>query len=299
MSAFANSHSLAGPARHVCAAPGSSVNRDMAAPVRIMGILNVTPDSFSDGGRFHHLDAALSGARMMAGDGADVVDVGGESTRPGAQPVGLADELERVVPVIEAIASELSVSISIDTSKPGVMEAAVAAGATMINDVLALRADGAIETVRDLQVPVCLMHMQGLPRSMQNNPRYDDVVSEVREFLLGRIDACVSAGMDEKKIIIDPGFGFGKTLQHNLALLARLDVLVDTGVPVLVGLSRKSMIAAMLDRPMDSRVAASTALAMIAAQKGAAMVRVHDVAETADALNVAACVTAAGKHAAE
>ena len=299
MSAFANSHSLAGPVRHVSAAPGSSVIRGMAAPVRIMGILNVTPDSFSDGGRFHHLDAALSGARMMAGDGADVVDVGGESTRPGAQPVGLADELERVVPVIEAIASELSVSISIDTSKPGVMEAAVAAGATMINDVLALRADGAIETVRDLQVPVCLMHMQGLPRSMQNNPCYDDVVSEVREFLLGRIDACVSAGMDEDKIIIDPGFGFGKTLQHNLVLLARLDVLVDTGVPVLVGLSRKSMIAAMLNRPMDSRVAASTTLVMIAVQKGAAMVRVHDVAETADALNVAACVSAAGKHAAE
>ena len=271
----------------------------MAVPVRIMGILNVTPDSFSDGGRFHHLDAALSGARMMAGDGAHVVDVGGESTRPGAQPVGLADELERVVPVVEAIASELSISISIDTSKPGVMEAAVAAGATMINDVLALRTDGAVETARDLQVPVCLMHMQGSPRSMQNNPCYDDVVSEVREFLLGRIDACVSAGMDEKKIIIDPGFGFGKTLQHNLALLAHLDVLVDTGVPVLVGLSRKSMIAAMLDRPMDRRVAASAALAMIAAQKGAAMVRVHDVAETADALNVAACVTAAGKHAAE
>jgi dihydropteroate synthase len=288
MSAVANSHRPAGPARHTC-----------HPAVRIMGILNVTPDSFSDGGRFHHLDAALSGARMMAEDGADVVDVGGESTRPGAQPVGLADELERVVPVVEAIASELSVSISIDTSKPGVMEAAVAAGATMINDVLALRADGAMETVRDLQVPVCLMHMQGLPRSMQNNPCYDDVVSEVREFLLGRVDACVSAGVDEKRIIIDPGFGFGKTLQHNLALLAHLDVLVDTGVPVLVGLSRKSMIAAMLGRPMDRRAAASAALAMIAAQKGAAMVRVHDVAETADALNVAACVAAAGKHTAE
>lgn len=288
MSALADSHRPAGPARHTC-----------HPAVRIMGILNVTPDSFSDGGRFHHLDAALSGARMMAEDGADVVDVGGESTRPGAQPVGLADELERVVPVVEAIASELSVSISIDTSKPGVMEAAVAAGATMINDVLALRADGAMETVRDLQVPVCLMHMQGLPRSMQNNPCYDDVVSEVREFLLGRVDACVSAGVDEKRIIIDPGFGFGKTLQHNLALLAHLDVLVDTGVPVLVGLSRKSMIAAMLGRPMDRRAAASAALAMIAAQKGAAMVRVHDVAETADALNVAACVAAAGKHTAE
>ncbi len=275
------------------------MDRGVAVCVRIMGILNVTPDSFSDGGRFYHLDAALSGARMMAGDGADVVDVGGESTRPGAQPVSLADELERVVPVVEAIASELSVSISIDTSKPGVMEAAVAAGATMINDVLALRADGAIETVRDLRVPVCLMHMQGSPRSMQNNPYYDDVVSEVREFLLGRIDACVSAGMDEKKIIIDPGFGFGKTLQHNLALLAHLDVLVDTGVPVLVGLSRKSMIDAMLGRPMDRRVAASAALAMIAVQKGAAMVRVHDVAETADALNVAACIAAVGKHTAE
>ena len=288
MSAFADPHNLAEPARHTC-----------HPAVRIMGILNVTPDSFSDGGRFCHLDAALSGARTMAEDGAQVVDVGGESTRPGAQPVGLADELERVVPVVEAIASELSVSISIDTSKPGVMEAAVAAGATMINDVSALRAAGAMEMVRDLQVPVCLMHMQGLPRSMQNNPCYDDVVSEVREFLLGRVDACVSAGVDEKRIIIDPGFGFGKTLQHNLALLAHLDVLVDTGVPVLVGLSRKSMIAAMLGRPMDRRAAASAALAMIAAQKGAAMVRVHDVAETADALNVAACVAAAGKHTAE
>jgi len=264
-----------------------------------MGILNVTPDSFSDGGRFHHLDAALSGAREMLGDGADVIDVGGESVRPGAQPVAIVDELERVVPVVEAIESELSVSISIDTSKPQVMEAAVAAGAGMINDVMALRAEGAIETARDLQVPVCLMHMQGSPRSMQKNPRYDDVVSEVREFLLGRIDACVSAGMDENKLIIDPGFGFGKTLQHNLALLAHLDVLVDTGFPVLVGLSRKSMIAAMLGHPMDRRVAASAALAMIAVQKGAAMVRVHDVAETADALNVAACVAAAGKHAAE
>ncbi len=300
MSAFENSHDpAAGPAPHASDAPRLSVNRGMAAPVRIMGILNVTPDSFSDGGRFQHLDAALSGARMMAEDGAAIIDVGGESTRPGAQPVAIADELERVVPVVEAIESELSVSISIDTSKPEVMEAAVAAGATMINDVMALRAEGAIETVRDLQVPVCLMHMQGSPRSMQNNPRYDDVVSEVRDFLLGRIDACVSAGMDENKLIIDPGFGFGKTLQHNLALLAHLDVLVDTGFPVLVGLSRKSMIAAMLGNPMDSRVAASAALALVAVQNGAAMVRVHDVADTADALNVAACVAAAGEHAAE
>jgi dihydropteroate synthase len=260
-----------------------------------MGVLNVTPDSFSDGGRFEHLEAALTGARKMRDQGADFIDVGGESTRPGAQPVSVDDELERVIPVIEAIVSELSANVSIDTSKPEVMEAAVAAGATMINDVMALRAEGAIETARDLQMPVCLMHMQGLPRTMQKNPRYDDVVVEVREFLLRRIDACVSAGMDADKLIIDPGFGFGKTLQHNLTLLANLGVLVETGHPVMVGLSRKSMIAAMLDRPVDGRAAASAALALIAVQKGAAVVRVHDVAETADALNVAAWVTAAGE----
>ncbi|NCF27501.1 MAG: dihydropteroate synthase [Gammaproteobacteria bacterium] len=264
-----------------------------------MGILNVTPDSFSDGGRFEHLDAALQGARKMLAEGADVIDVGGESTRPGAQSVAVAGELDRVIPVIEAINSELSVSISIDTSKPEVMEAAVDAGASMINDVMALRAEGAMETARDLQVPVCLMHMQGLPRTMQKDPRYKDVVSEVREFLLQRIDACVSAGMDEGKIIIDPGFGFGKTLGHNLTLLANLGVLVRTGFPVLAGLSRKSMIASMLDRAVDSRVAASAALALIAVQKGAAMVRVHDVAETADALNVAARVAAAVEDASE
>ena len=264
-----------------------------------MGILNVTPDSFSDGGRFEHLAAALQGARKMLAEGADIIDVGGESTRPGAQPVAVAGELERVIPVIEAINSELSVGISIDTSKPEVMEAAVGAGASMINDVMALRAEGAIETARDLQVPVCLMHMQGLPRTMQKDPRYEDVVSEVREFLLQRIDACVSAGMDEGKIIIDPGFGFGKTLVHNLTLLANLGVLVRTGFPVLAGLSRKSMIASMLDRAVGSRVAASAALALIAVQKGAALVRVHDVAETADALNVAARVAAAVEDASE
>jgi len=261
-----------------------------------MGVLNVTPDSFSDGGRFENPEAALAGARNMLDQGASLIDVGGESTRPGAPPVAVAEELARVIPVIEAIESELSANISIDTSKPEVMEVAVAAGATMINDVMALRAEGAIETARDLQVPVCLMHMQGLPRSMQKNPRYDDVVAEVREFLLRRIDACVAAGIDADKLIIDPGFGFGKTLRHNLTLLANLGVLVDTGRPVMVGLSRKSMIAAMLDRPLDERAAASAALALIAVQKGAAMVRVHDVAETADALNVAARVAAAGEH---
>ena len=264
-----------------------------------MGILNVTPDSFSDGGQFQRLDAALAGARKMLGEGAAIIDVGGESTRPGAQSVAVTDELERVIPVIEAIESELSVSICIDTSKPEVMETAVAAGAVMINDVMALRAEGAIETARDLQVPVCIMHMQGMPRTMQENPRYDDVVTEVREFLLRRIDACVSAGMGADKLIIDPGFGFGKTLQHNLTLLANLDVLVDTGHPLLVGLSRKSMIAAMLGRPVDRRAVASAALALIAVQKGADIVRVHDVAETADVLNVAARVVAAGKDAGE
>ena len=266
---------------------------DIGAPPRIMGILNITPDSFSDGGRFEHLDAALAGARRMRDAGAAIVDVGGESTRPGAQPVAAEQECARVIPVIEAIRSELGMAISIDTSKPEVMEAAIGAGATMINDILALRAEGAVEAARDLQVPVCLMHMQGLPRTMQENPRYDDVVSEVREFLLGRIDACVTAGMDESKIIIDPGFGFGKTLQHNLALLANLGVLVDTGYPVLAGLSRKSMIATMLGRAVDERVSASVALALIAVQKGASLVRVHDVAETADALAVAARVAGA------
>jgi len=209
---------------------------DTGASPRIMGILNITPDSFSDGGRFEHLDAALAGARRMRDEGAAIVDVGGESTRPGAQPVAAAQERRRVIPVIEAIRNELGMAVSIDTSKPEVMEAAIGAGATMINDILALRADGAVETARDLQVPVCLMHMQGLPRTMQ---------------------------------AIDPGFGFGKTLQHNLALLANLGVLVNTGYPVLAGLSRKSMIATMLGRAVDERVCASAALALIAVQKGA------------------------------
>lgn len=263
------------------------------ANARIMGVLNVTPDSFSDGGKFMHPDAALEAARAMAADGAGVIDVGGESTRPGAEPVTVAEELVRVMPIIEAIGTQLEATISIDTSKPEVMEAAVAAGAGMINDVLALGARGAMETARDLEVPVCLMHMQGRPRTMQKDPRYDDVVTEVRDFLLRRADACLSAGLDAGNLIIDPGFGFGKTLEHNLALLANLHVLVETGYPVLVGLSRKSMIARMLDRPVDERAAASAALALIAVQKGAAIVRVHDVAETADALNVARWVARA------
>lgn len=258
-----------------------------------MGIVNVTPDSFSDGGRFMHPDAAIGKAREMHSEGAVIIDVGGESTRPGAEPVTAEEEIARVVPVIEAIAARLPVTVSVDTSKPEVMRAAVAAGASMINDVTALRAHGAIETARELAVPVCLMHMQGSPRTMQKSPRYRDVVAEVREFLLRRVEACLAAGIDAGDLYIDPGFGFGKTLEHNLALLAHLDALVETGYPVVVGLSRKSMIAAMLDRPMERRAAASAALALIAVQKGAAVVRVHDVAETADALNVAAWVARA------
>jgi dihydropteroate synthase len=299
MSAFADSRSRTEPVRLTSEFPRPSFEHGVAMPARIMGILNVTPDSFSDGGRFLDREAAIAAARRMCDEGAEIIDVGGESTRPGSQPVPADKELERVIPVIETIAGELPATISIDTSKPEVMEAAVHAGAAMINDVMALRAEGAVETARDLGVPVCLMHMQGLPRTMQKHPRYDDVVAEVQEFLLGRVDACTSAGLDADRLVIDPGFGFGKTLQHNLTLLANLDVLVDTGYPVLVGLSRKSMIAAMLDRQVDERAAASAALALIAIQKGAAMVRVHDVAETADALKVAAWVARAAQDAGE
>jgi dihydropteroate synthase len=293
MSAFADPQSPVEPAslERILARP--SARRGVVPAARIMGILNVTPDSFSDGGRFTNLDAAIDAARRMLAEGATIIDVGGESTRPGAEPVSVGEELERVIPVIEAVAQELSAAVSVDTSKPKVMEAAVRAGATMINDVMALRAEGAIETARDLGVPVCLMHMQGQPRTMQKNPHYDDVVAEVREFLLRRVDACSAAGIDAARLLIDPGFGFGKTLEHNLTLLADLDVLVQTGYPVLVGLSRKSMIAAIMDRPVDDRTAASAALALIAVQKGAAVVRVHDVAETNDALSVSAWVARA------
>jgi dihydropteroate synthase len=265
--------------------------RDEPLPrTRIMGIINVTPDSFSDGGRFMGVDEALHGARTMVAQGADILDIGGESTRPGAEPVDIGDELERVIPVIEAIRAELPATLSIDTSKPQVMREAIAAGAGMVNDVTALRNEGAMEAVRDLHVPVCVMHMQGDPRTMQSHPRYDDVVAEVRDFLLERVRVCVAAGIDEDKIVIDPGFGFGKTLAHNLSLLAHLDQLVDTGLPVLVGLSRKAMIEKMLGRPVGERATASASLALIAAHKGASIVRVHDVAETADALRLAAWV---------
>jgi dihydropteroate synthase len=259
-----------------------------------MGILNVTPDSFSDGGRHVALAAALERARAMVAEGADLVDVGGESTRPGAAAVTADEEIRRVVPVIEALAAELPVAVSVDTSKPEVMRAAVAAGAGMINDVAALRRPGAVEMATALGVPVCLMHMQGEPRTMQQDPRYDDVVGEVTAFLRARVAACTAAGMPRERLLVDPGFGFGKTLAHNLALLRGLPVVAGLGVPVLVGLSRKTMIGALLgDLPVGERLYGSVAAALVAVERGAAIVRVHDVAPTVQALRVLAGVRGA------
>jgi len=254
---------------------------------RIAGIVNVTPDSFSDGGQHLATGAAIAHGLRLAEEGADLLDVGGESTRPGAEPVSIDEEIARVVPVIEALAKQTGLPISVDTSKPEVMRAAVAAGAGMINDVYALRRDGALDAAAALKVPVCLMHMLGEPRTMQEAPHYDDVVSDVRRFLAERIFACEMSGIDKKCIVADPGFGFGKTLEHNLALLRGLDQLAALGVPLMAGLSRKGMIGALtgIEDPAD-RAAGSAAAALIAVQKGAAIVRVHDVAITRDALAV-------------
>ncbi len=252
----------------------------------IMGILNVTPDSFSDGGIFLTRDTAVTHAHAMFEEGADIIDVGGESTRPGAQAVSVQEELDRVIPVIEAIVRAVPVPISIDTSKPEVMRAAVAAGAGLNNDGRALRAPDAAETVAALQVPVCLMHMQGEPRSMQHNPVYTDVAGEVHDFLHARIEACVAAGISRQRMVIDPGFGFGKTVAHNLELLRRLGELRALGVPILAGLSRKSMIGALLGLPVAQRLHASVALALIAVQNGATMLRVHDVRATREAIRM-------------
>ncbi|MEE4302632.1 MAG: dihydropteroate synthase [Wenzhouxiangella sp.] len=262
-----------------------------------MGVVNVTPDSFSDGGEFLAPDRAVRHALELVAAGADILDVGGESTRPGAEPVGEVEELERVLPVIEGIVAATDVPVSIDTAKPGVMRRAVAAGASMINDVNGLRAEGAVETVAGLEVPVCIMHMLGEPRTMQKDPRYDGVVDDIRDFLRERALACEAAGIPASRIVLDPGFGFGKTLEHNLELLARLDEVVALGRPVLVGMSRKSMLGKITgrDRPAD-RVAASLASHLIAAQKGAVVLRVHDVAETVDALKVLQAVGRAVKN---
>jgi len=260
-----------------------------------MGVLNVTPDSFSDGGDFFSVPQALEQARKMVEEGAAIIDVGGESTRPGATPVSLQQELDRVIPVIEGIQKELPVPISIDTSKPEVMSAAVASGVGMINDVNALRADGALQVAADTNVPVCLMHMQGEPRMMQENPEYGDVVAEVGAFLAQRAEECQSAGISREHILLDPGFGFGKTLEHNLALLKHLGRLVSLGYPVLVGLSRKSMIGAALGLGIDERLYASLALATLAVREGALLVRAHDVRATAQAVRMCDNVMLTGR----
>ena len=260
---------------------------------RVMGIVNVTPDSFSDGGDHASTDAAVAHALKLAAEGADLLDVGGESTRPGAQEVPLEEELRRVVPVIERLARQTGLPISVDTCKPEVMRAAVQAGAGMINDVCALRREGALETAAALGVPVVLMHMLGEPRSMQEDPRYDDVVAQVHRFLAERIFAAELAGIPKKNLVADPGFGFGKTTVHNLELLARLDRFAELGVPVLAGLSRKRSIGELTGRQVPAeRVAGSVAAHLLAAQRGARIVRVHDVAATVDALKVWEAVAA-------
>ena len=257
---------------------------------RILGVINVTPDSFSDGGANESVDAAVAHGLRLLADGADALDIGGESTRPGAEEVPAELEIARVVPVIERLARETSVPISIDTSKPEVMRAAVAAGAGIINDVYALRREGALEAARDLSVPVILMHMQGEPRSMQKAPHYDDAVDEVRRFLADRIFACELAGIPKARIVIDPGFGFGKALEHNLSLLAGLETFADLGVPLLAGMSRKRMIGELTGRDINERLVGSVAAHLMAAERGAMLLRVHDVAAMRDALAVRTAV---------
>jgi dihydropteroate synthase len=258
---------------------------DLSAP-RIMGIVNVTPDSFSDGGKFFSRDAALERALKLVEDGADILDIGGESTRPGSDPVAVQEEIDRVVPAIEAISAEVDVPISIDTMKAEVMRAAVSAGAGLINDVNALRGDGALQAAAELDVPVCIMHMQGTPQTMQQEPHYEDVVSEVEAFLLERVEACEQAGIKADRIMLDPGFGFGKRARHNLRLMKHLSRLTRLPYPVLVGVSRKSIIGDMLKVSVDERLAGSLALASIAVWQGAKLIRTHDVKETAQAVKL-------------
>lgn len=260
---------------------------------RVMGIVNVTPDSFSDGGAHFDAGAAIAHGLALAAEGADILDVGGESTRPGAQAVAVEEELRRTIPVVEALSRQLAIPVGIDTSKPEVMRAAVAAGAGMINDVFALRREGALDAAAALGVPVVLMHMQGEPRGMQANPEYDDVVGEVHRFLAERVFAAEMAGIPRTRIVVDPGFGFGKTREHNLQLLAQLQRFTELGVPVLAGLSRKRTIGELTGRDDPrARVHGSVAAHLVAAQRGAMLLRVHDVAATVDALKVWEAVAA-------
>ncbi|AUM12145.1 dihydropteroate synthase [Ketobacter alkanivorans] len=256
----------------------------------VMGVLNVTPDSFSDGGKFCNHEQAISQALRMVDQGAAIIDVGGESTRPGADPVSEQEELDRVIPVVLALAAEVDAIISVDTSTPAVMAEAESSGAGLINDVRALEREGALECAKNSTLPVCLMHMQGDPVSMQNNPQYSNVVSDVAGYLMERVRACRDAGIVDDRILLDPGFGFGKSLQHNLSLLKHLDQLVALGFPVLVGMSRKSMIGAILGKHVDERLHGSVAAAIIAAHNGASIIRVHDVGPTVDALKIVSAV---------
>ena len=257
-------------------------------PLQVMGILNVTPDSFSDGGRLNTVERAVDHAAQLIDEGADILDIGGESTRPGAAAVELDEELDRVIPVLEAIKQRFNISTSVDTTKPGVMRASVGAGVDIITDVAALQQPGAIEAVADSNVQVCLMHMQGEPRTMQHEPRYDDVVCEVKAFLQRRIEACEAGGIERQRILLDPGFGFGKSMRHNYQLLQRLQAFHELQLPLLVGMSRKSMIGHVTGRDVSERLSGSLAAATIAAIKGARIIRVHDVKETVDAMHVVA-----------
>ena len=264
---------------------------------QIMGVLNITPDSFSDGGQLFSqsspdMSAVLHRAEQMVENGATILDIGGESTRPGAAPVSLQEEMDRVLPVVQAIHQRIDAVISVDTSSPELMTAAAQHGAGLLNDVRALQRSGALAAAASTGLPVCLMHMQGQPATMQDRPSYTDVVADVAEFLQQRAAACLAAGIPKARLLLDPGFGFGKSLDHNLMLLNQLPRLVALGYPVLVGLSRKSMIGKILNREVDQRLAGSLALAMLAAQRGAAIIRVHDVAETADVLRLLAAVEA-------
>ena len=262
---------------------------DLSQP-RVMGILNTTPDSFSDGGQHYRngrlcLDLVLTRAQQMLNEGADIIDVGGESTRPGAAAVSEAEELERVVPVVEVLVRELGAIVSVDTSTPAVMREAAVAGAGMLNDIRALQRDGALDAAAT-GLPVCLMHMQGQPTTMQESPRYREPVDDVKQFLRERVSACEQAGIARQRLVLDPGFGFGKNLNHNLELLRRLPEFAELGCPLLVGLSRKSMLGELLGRDVSERLPGSLALAMAAAERGASIIRVHDVAATADVLKV-------------
>ncbi len=253
----------------------------------IMGVLNITPDSFSDGGQYLGIENAIERAKIMVDQGADIIDIGGESTRPGSNPATTEEELGRVIPIIKEIKNQINIPISIDTSKPEVMEKAVVAGASIINDVSALSADGAISMASSLGVKVCLMHMKGMPRTMQDSPTYVDVVDEIKDFFSRKIDECLKSGINNENIIIDPGFGFGKTLNHNLEILKRLEEFNSLKLPLMVGISRKSMIGSLLnDRAVDDRIIGSVVAAIMAVQNGASIVRVHDVMETRDALNI-------------